>query len=144
MTLDLRKAAVAAALALAALGSWWLARTVAPPPPEFNGKSRHDPDYIVENFNATVMNENGRRKYLLSAKRLVHYGDDASSFLEQPYLIQYAEGLAPTHTRADTGWMPKEADEIRMSGHVQVARGRDPRGAGAEIRADKMNVRLNR
>lgn len=144
MILDNKRLAIAATLLLLATGSWWLTRTVGVPEKTFDGKTRHDPDYTVENFNATVMNEQGRRRYTLSAGLLVHYGDDGSSDLTQPYLIQYREGLAPIQTRADKGWMPKDGHEILMSGNVVSAQGRDPRGAGGEIHADNMKIQLDK
>lgn len=144
MILDAKRFAMAATLILLATGSWWLTRTVGVPETTFDGKARHDPDYIIENFNATVMNEAGRRRYTLSATKLMHYGDDGSSDLDRPYLIQYPKGLAPVHTRADKGWMPKGGNEILMSGDVHSAQGRDPKNAGGEIRTDSMKILLDK
>ena len=143
MILDAKRIAIAASLLLLATGSWWLTRTVAVPEKTFDGKLRHDPDYTIENFHATVMDERGQRRYTLSAIRLIHYGDDGSSDLEQPYLVQYQEGSAPIHTRADKGWMPKERNEILLQGNAISARGRDPRSAGGEIHVDKMKILLD-
>lgn len=144
MILDVKRVAIAATLILLATGSWWLTRTVTVTEKPFDGKLRHDPDYTIENFSATVMDAQGRRRHVLSAARLVHYGDDGSSDLEQPYLIQYREDSVPVHTRADKGWMPKDRNEILLQGNAVSARGRDPRGAGGEIRADKMKILLDK
>jgi lipopolysaccharide export system protein LptC len=144
MILDAKRIAFTVSLLLLAGGSWWLTHTVALPEKIFDGKTRHDPDYIIENFESTVMNANGRRRYTLSATRLAHYGDDNSSDLEQPHLIQYRTDLAPLHTRADKGWMPPGGNRILMSGNVVSAQGRDPQGAGGEIRTDSMNILLDR
>ncbi|MCR4347051.1 MAG: LPS export ABC transporter periplasmic protein LptC [Sulfuricaulis sp.] len=144
MILDSKRIAIAATLLLLATGSWWLTRTVTVPDKVFDGKLRHDPDYTIENFSVTVMGERGQRRYTLSAVNLIHYGDDGSSNLEQPYLIQYREGSVPVHTRADKGWMPKSRNEILLDGNAVSARGRDPRGAGGEIRVDRMKILLDR
>ena len=144
MILDAKRLAIAATLLLLAIGSWWLTRTVTVPDKVFDGKLRHDPDYTIENFSVTVMGERGQRRYTLSAVHLIHYGDDGSSDLEQPYLIQYREGSAPIPPRADKGWMPKDAGEILLEGNAVSARGRDPRNAGGEIRVDKMKILLDK
>ena len=144
MTLDAKSFAIASALLLLAAGSWWLTRAVGPPVPVFDRSASHDPDYTVQDFTTTVMNEQGRRRYTLSATLLIHYGDDGSSDLTQPYLVQYREGLAPVHTRADRGQIPKGGNEILMSGNVVSAQGRDPKSAGGEIRADRMKILLDR
>ena len=144
MILDAKRVAIASALLLLATGSWWLTRTVNMPEKPLARTTGHEPDYTIENFNATVMNELGRRRYVLSASLLVHYADDGSSDLTRPYLIQYRNGLAPLHTRADKGWMPKDRHEILMSGNVESAQGRDPQGAGAEIHTESMKILLDR
>jgi lipopolysaccharide export system protein LptC len=142
MILDSKRLAITATLLLLATGSWWLTRTVGVPEKIFDGKARHDPDYTVDNFTATVMDEHGRRRYILAATRLVHYGDDGSSDLEQPYLIQQPDGSAPVHTRSDKGWIPKDGDQIVMSGNVHSAQGRDPKRAGGDIRTESMKIQL--
>ena len=143
MILDAKRIAVAAGLILLATGSWWLTRTVGTPEQSFDGKIRHDPDYIIENFNTTVMNTQGRPRYQLSAAKLTHYGDDGSAELNQPYLIQYSPGGDPIHTRAETGWMPKSANEILMKGNVHTAVGRDPSTAAGSSRTDSMKILLD-
>lgn len=143
MILDAKRLTIAITLVLLTTGSWWLTRTVTVPEKAFDGKLRHDPDYTIENFSATVMDERGQRRYTLSAVHLIHYGDDGSSELEQPYLVQYREGSAPIHTRADKGWMPQDKSEILLQGNAVSARGRDPRSAGGEIRVDKMKILLD-
>jgi lipopolysaccharide export system protein LptC len=143
MILDAKRLAIAATLLLLATGSWWLTRTVTVPETTFDGKLRHDPDYTIENFSATVMDEYGRRRYTLSAAHLIHYGDDGTSELEQPYLVQYREDSAPIHTRADRGWMPQDKSEILLQGNAISTQGRDPRSAGGQIRVDKMKILLD-
>ncbi len=144
MILDAKRLAITATLLLLAIGSWWLTRTVTVPDKVFDGKLRHDPDYTIENFSVTVMDERGQRRYTLSAVHMTHYGDDGTSSLDQPYLVQYREGSVPIHTRADKGWMPRDAGEILLEGNAVSARGRDPRGAGGEIRVDKMKILLDK
>jgi lipopolysaccharide export system protein LptC len=140
---DLRRLAIVLVLAVLAGGSWWLSRTMkqleTPPAPA----PTHDPDYIVERFTSVSLLPDGKRRYELSAARLTHFADDGSSELDQPYLIEYGDG-APVHTRADRGWTPRDNGYIVMTGHVRVARGRDPKSAGGEILADKMKIILDK
>jgi len=142
MMLDVKRLGIAVTLLLLAFGSWWMTRPGDKPDKVFDGKLRHDPDYTIEGFNLTVLDARGRRQYVLSGTQLIHYGDDGTSELEKPYLIQYREGSVPIHTRADKGWMPKSARELELTGHAVSARGRDPRHAGGEIRVDRMKILL--
>lgn len=141
--MDVKKISIALTLALLAAGSWWLSERISGTSERFGGAPRHEPDYIVENFHATVLDKQGRRRYVLSARRLTHYADDGSSEMEQPELVQYGDG-APVHARAANGWLPKDRSNLVLSGAVRVTRGRDARGAGGEITAERMNIRLDR
>ena len=145
MILDAKRIAVALTLALIAGGSWWLTRTASISEIVPDGKTRHDPDYTIEKFTMTTMNEQGQKRYSLAARQLTHYADDGSSDLDHPYLVQYREGsAAPVHTRADKGWIPKDGNQILMTGNVLAARGRDPLQSGGEIRTDSMKIMLDR
>lgn len=142
MTPEVRRFVLGIVLALLAAGTWWLARVPAVPeaPPL---ETREGPDYLIENFTATVMTQQGEPQYVLQAVRLMHFPDDGRSELEQPYLIQYGEG-APVHTRARRGLMPADRRWIRLSGEVLSTRGADPRQAGGEIRAEEMLIELDK
>lgn len=140
--IDWAKPAVAAILVGLAVLSWWLPRSFAPTVGVGEPSRLHEPDYTVDNFTAIAVDARGRKQYELSARHLVHYPDDGSSELEEPYLIQYRDGMAPTHSRARKGFLPDGGAYIELSGDVHVARGRDPRGAAAEIRTDRMRVEL--
>ena len=75
-------------LVMLAMLSFWLDRTVQPPPPKNDGSSRHDPDYTVENFTATRMGKDGLPRHTLTATRMVHYPDDDSTHLDR-FLADY-------------------------------------------------------
>ena len=74
--------------ALAAL-TFWLERLVQPTTAPRDGTTRHDPDYIVENFVAVRMGPDGLRMHQLEASRMVHYPDDDSTHLEAPRLFKF-------------------------------------------------------
>jgi lipopolysaccharide export system protein LptC len=140
--IDWAKPAVAAILLGLAALSWWLPRSFTPTAGVAEQTRKHEPDYTVDNFTAVAVDAQGQKQYELSARQLVHYADDGSSELEEPYLIQYREGMAPTHSRARKGFLPDGSAYILLTGDVHVARGRDPLGAAADIRTDKMRVEL--
>jgi len=142
--LDTKRILLALLLLVLAAGTWWLARNLTATKTTFDGHLRHDPDYIVENFTATVMNADGKRQYTLTGPRLTHYGDDESSDIDRPYLVKYSEDGPPVRTRAEHGWMPKDGDVIVMDGDVRVTRERGKRGPGGIMRFDHMRVRLDK
>ena len=74
-------------LPLAVLGllvalTLWLNQLVRAPAARDDGTLRHDPDAIVEKFDAKKFGVDGRVLYTLAAKKMVHYPDDDSALLE--------------------------------------------------------------
>jgi len=70
-----------AALALLVALTFWLNQLVQAPAPRLDGSTRHDPDLIVENFDAQKLTEDGTVQYTLAARKMVHYPDDDSALL---------------------------------------------------------------
>jgi lipopolysaccharide export system protein LptC len=108
-------------LALAA-ASLWLERAVQAPERDRSGKSRHDPDFIAEDFGIVKMNAAGKPEYTLSAERMLHYPDDESTSIVAPHLIQRHDNATPIDIRADRGMVSKNGDEASFSGNVLVMR----------------------
>ena len=79
MTGHFNRLAIAAVLVALAALSWWLPNALTPRSGLFDSESRHDPDYIIDNFPAKEMNAQGQRKHELRAVKLVHYADDDSA-----------------------------------------------------------------
>jgi lipopolysaccharide export system protein LptC len=108
-------------LLLAAL-SLWLDRAVQPAAPKRDGSTRHDPDYTVENFNATRLGADGTPRYVLAASRMVHYPDDDSTHLERPHFTRVEKQAAPLHILADSGLVSRDGKDIYFRGNVEVIR----------------------
>lgn len=74
--------------ALAGL-TFWLQNAVDGDDGKHDGKFRHDPDAIAENFVVRRFDESGKVKYRLTAPYLEHFPDDDSSELKSPVLTSY-------------------------------------------------------
>lgn len=142
MTEHFNLIAIAAVLLILAALSWWLPTALTPRGNLFTGESRHDPDYIIENFVATEMTPQGQPKHELRAAKLVHYADDDSAELTKPYLIQYSADAAAVHTRADRGQVSPDGKQILMRGNVRVTRGGSGDDPGGEVQTQEMRVIL--
>ena len=108
-------------LALAA-ASLWLERAVQAPERDRSGKSRHDPDFIAEDFGIVKMNAAGRPEYTLSAERMLHYPDDESTSIVAPRLVQRHDNATPIVISAERGLVSKNGDEASFSGSVLMVR----------------------
>ena len=108
-------------LALAA-ASLWLERAVQAPERDNSGKTRHDPDFIAEDFGISKLDAGGKLEYSLSAARMLHYPDDESTDIVAPHLVQRHGDDAPIVIRADRGQISRNGDEASFFGNVVVVR----------------------
>ena len=106
--------------------------------------TRHDPDYYVENFTATGLDKNGRRRFVIEAERMAHFPDDDTALFDFPHVIEYEEGTAPRHTYADNGWMSSSGDEIILTGNVKIVVEADASGPGGTMKSKRMRILLDK
>ena len=109
-------------LILLATLTFWLDRAVQPPAPARDGSSRHDPDYVVENFSATRMGLDGAPRYTLSAKKMLHYPDDDTTHLEQPRFVNTEPAKPALRAKADQAKLSSNGEDIYLTGNVVVLR----------------------
>jgi len=109
------------AAVLAAL-SFWLERTVQGPNTPRDGSTRHDPDYIVENFVAMRMGPDGMRLHQLEAARMLHYPDDDTTHLEQPRLFQYEGERLAVRVSALRALVSSEGKTVDFNDDVKAVR----------------------
>lgn len=107
---------LAVLLTLAAL-TFWLERATRIDEPRRDGKLRHDPDFIAENFTLRQLDRNGRVKYALSAEKMLHYADDESTDVNQPRLT-YFETPPPFHLQAKRANISKDGKIIELRDDV--------------------------
>ena len=110
-----------ALLALVAAVTVWLDREVQPPERSRDGKLRHDPDYMVENFSALRIGPDGLPRYALSARRMVHYPDDDTTHLEAPRFEGY-RGPATVTATSKTALLSSNGEEAYLIDDVRLVR----------------------
>ncbi|MCU0895916.1 MAG: LPS export ABC transporter periplasmic protein LptC [Burkholderiales bacterium] len=106
--------------------TWWLERVVELAEPQTPGKSRHDPDAIVERFTVTRFGPEGKVSSTLEAARMVHFPDDETTELDAPRVVQLPKDAPPVRIRADRGTVSKDGDEVHMHDNVVVTRDATP------------------
>ncbi len=107
--------------AFAAL-TFWLDRQMNPNAQVSDGRARHDPDYIVENFSATRIGPDGIPQYTLSARRMVHYPDDDTTFLEAPKLVNFAKSGATLTATSKTAMLSSDGEHAYLTDDVRLIR----------------------
>lgn len=109
-------------LLLAAVGSGWLLQRLQEAERRGARQQGHDPDYFMEHFTQTTMNEQGQMHHRLNAELMLHFPDDDSTELVRPKLEVYNEAPAPWHVTAEKGWVSANKDVVLLTGEVQIWR----------------------
>ena len=104
-------------------------------------------DYVLTDFEAIVLDKQGRESFTLQAPKLTRSPGDQTMTIQTPVFfipVAPAEGQVPTReagweVRSNTGWVSAEGDELRLIGAVDART-----ASGAErrvtINTDRMNV----
>lgn len=110
-------------LLLALVGlTFWLDQKVQPPPVPRDGSTRHDPDFIIDNFTAMRMNPDGTQRYAIRGTTMTHYPDDSTTHLVQPRFIHYDARTAPVRVASDRALVSRDGEDVYFTGNVDIVR----------------------
>lgn len=129
-----------AALSLLVVLTLWLNQLVQAPTARADGSTRHDPDLIVENFNARKLGEDGRVLYTLAARKMVHYPDDDSALLETVKVEAYEPKQPRMMITADNGRLEQGGERVLIEGNVVIVRDADAKNEPARVTTDNLLV----
>ena len=109
-------------LAAVAAVTVWLDRQVQPPEPASNAKARHDPDYIVDNFTVTRIGPDGVVRYKLNARKMLHYPDDDTTFLDAPKLVNFRDASVTVTASSKTATLSPNGENAYLKEDVRLVR----------------------
>lgn len=132
-------------LPLAVLGllvalTLWLNTLVRAPAGREDGSMRHDPDAVVDRFDAKKFGVDGRVLYTLAAKKMVHYPDDDSALLESLTLEAFEPRQPKMTITADHGRLEQAGDRVWIEGNVVLVREADAKTEPARVTTEKLLV----
>ena len=130
-------------LALLAGLSFWLQQAVAPGETKRDGKLRHDPDSMAENFLMRQFDDQGQVKYRLTAPYLEHYPDDDASLLKNPTLIHYRPDAPTLTVSGENAQVTSKGEVVFLWDDVRVKRDATPERPAAIARMPDLTVHPN-
>ncbi len=104
---------------LAAL-TFWLEQAARPPLTGMDGKTRHDPDYIIDNFTVRRFGPDGVLQHTLHADHMRHFPDDDSTLVLKPTLTYHR--TPTTNVSAQKAYLDSGAKHIKLVDDVVIAR----------------------
>ena len=102
--------------------------------------SKNEPDYIVEQFSFVRMTPEGKPHYLLSGAKLTHRPLDDSSEVVLPVLRNIAPGAAPMTIVAQRARILSGANQVDLSGKVDIQRPASPTTRSMRMRTETLTV----
>ena len=121
-------------------GTYWLSQQVLPLAPAPDYKTRHDPDYIINNFSATTLGESGAPRFLLAAQRMEHFPDDDTTHLTEPRMTSPYRDKPPVHISADRGEVSHNGEEVFLHDDVHIVRDPSGKDGGMQISTSYLHV----
>ncbi|MFA5081388.1 MAG: LPS export ABC transporter periplasmic protein LptC [Hydrogenophilaceae bacterium] len=118
----------------------WLGQLAETPQSQGNVAIGHDPDYFVEDFNATAFDVSGAPRYRLNAIRMTHYMDDDTSELVAPRFVREGAGMARVVVRSLRGLVSPEGESVYFLGDVRMLQERLNGGSPLELTTEYLRV----
>lgn len=123
---------------LLAAMTYWLELASRPPAGATDGKSRHDPDYVVENFEVRRYGPEGNLQHTLRAVQMRHYPDDDSTVVLSPDLTYHNK--PPTFIRADEARLDSKGKHVQLIDNVRVTRSGANGGADTVLTTARLDA----
>ena len=103
---------------LLAIASGWIFESLEKSPILKQEIFRHDPDYFLENFVATMMDKKGSPAYQVKASFLEHFPDNDNMKLQQPIFSFYENDVKAWIAQANEALIVQKGAKIFLSDNV--------------------------
>ena len=128
-----------AVMALLAMGSWWLVRSM---PDLWSGPAhkpvRQDPDYQLGHFSTQVFNAQGRRTSQVSGEKARHYPDTDELHIDRVQLLTVNEDGVQVQATALRAIATGDGEKVTLLGNVHVLREARPGYPRLELRGEQL------
>lgn len=111
-----------AMLLVLAAGSAWLLNQVGG---QASGKRQmvgYTPDFYMDDFEITTMDEQGRPWRRLSAAHMAHFPTTSTKEFTEPRLVIYRVQGTPWHVASERGWISADDEVLLLLGKVDIWR----------------------
>ena len=110
------------ALLGAAVLSWWLLGQVRISGEAEDRARAHRPDFFLDDFTLRVLDEAGQARHMVQGRRLVHYPDDDTAEVDDPYMEIYRPQAPDWQVSARFAWIGPGGEEVQLRREVVVER----------------------
>ncbi len=104
-----------------ALGTTWLVQSLEKQFSTVTESHDHVPDYTMQNFTSTQMDEQGILKNQLTAEMMIHY-PKTNTKLTTPLMVFYKDEQPAWTVRAEQGEVSPDGHQVWLLGHTTIQR----------------------
>ena len=120
--------------------TFWLGQLGRLSLPTDMGGFGHEPDYIVENFQATAFDEKGLPRHVLTANKLTHYMDDDTARIESPLYTQYVPDRPEVSVKSRRALLSPGGDHVYFLDDVHMVRAATADRAAMVLNTEYLHV----
>ena len=126
-------------MALLALASWWLVRSVPVLlTPEANKPVRQDPDYRLADFSVKSFNASGRMTREVIGDKAQHYPATEALHIDQIRIYAESESGAKMNARAAQGVATDDGTQVTLTGDAYAVRHPYNTSPRVELRGERL------
>lgn len=130
-------------MALIALGSWWLVRSIPELlPNDPNRPVRTEPDYRLEKFTVKSFAATGQLTRQISGEAATHYPQSNELHIQRIELFAQNELGSPFNARAEQGISRQNEQQFTLIGNVYAERKADQYGPRTQVRGERLTAWL--
>lgn len=128
-------------MAILALGSWWLVRSMPELMPTTTDRPlRTEPDYRLENFTVKTFDAEGQLTRQISGDAATHFPQPNELHIDRIQIFAKNDAGSEFTAHADKGISSDNDDRFTLIGNVQAVRKADPRGPLTQLRGERLTA----
>lgn len=127
-------------LALLAALTVWIDRIVQPPSAKRDGSTRHDPDYIVNNFQINRTDLDGNPHYDLSGIDMRHYPDTDTTDVIKPVFHQFSIAKPTIQVVGERAQISPNGENVYFMDNVKLVRAATPQKGELTLLTDFLHA----
>lgn len=99
----------------------------------------HDPDYIVDQFDALAFDANGKPRHRLAADKMMHYMDDDTTVLDKPH-FQSLDEKAAVEVRSKRALVSSDGKKVYFLNEVRAVQKLPGGGPPINLESEYLSV----
>ncbi|MFW5443313.1 MAG: LPS export ABC transporter periplasmic protein LptC [Methylococcaceae bacterium] len=130
-------------LAVLALFSWLFADVIEEKKIKQFVSPEHSMDFFSSGYYKKEMTVDGVVDRELIADKMVHYSDDGTTHMENPFMTLHNPNAPPWHIKSEAGVLDADGDSLLLQGQVYISRAGTKKRVPITLNTTNLKVKLS-